>query len=187
MDKTSYLIKQVRQGDEVAFGELYRDYSGAIYGVLLKMTRDEELSNDLLQDVFVKAWRKMDTYDEAKGRFYTWLYRIAKNTALNELRKNKKENYTGEIGVYDTERGFEHLNVDVLDLKGKVRDLDEKYQQVIDLVYFQGFTHQQVCEKFDIPLGTIKTRLRRAIQALADIYKTDGLTILFILLMASNG
>jgi len=189
LEKIDYLIKQIKAGDTKAFEEVYTDYSGAIFGVIMKMLNNPEASADVLQDVFVKAWRKIDSYDPKKGRFYTWLYRIARNTTINHIRAKKPENLIGDIGVYDSRIGTQKLNEDTLDLKGKVAKLDTKYRQVVELIYFKGFTQKEAHQQLDIPIGTVKTRLRKAIQTLNSLY-TDGnmkiLVFLFLIWM-NNG
>ncbi len=186
MDKTNYLVQQVKKGDQNAFSILYDDYSGAIYGVIRNIVKNETDANDVLQDVFIKAWQKIEQYNPEKGRFYTWLFRIARNTSLNHLRAKKPENQTGDFSVYDSVLKGGRLNVDTLDLTQKISKLDKKYQEVLELVYLNGFTHQQAHKILGLPIGTIKTRLRKAIQALGKIYKDDTINYLFILLIISG-
>jgi len=183
MDKTSYLVRQMKNGDKQAFAELYNDYSGAIYGVIIKMIKDEGLANDLLQEVFIKVWQKIGQYNEDKGRFYTWVYRIARNTTINKIRSSKPENHTGDFSVYEHRLNTENLHIDALDLRGKVGSLDQKYKEVVELIYFQGYTHQQVHDLLDIPMGTIKTRLRRALQKLSTIYGHDAKILITLLII----
>ena len=83
MHEESQLISRFKNGDERAFSELYDMYSGAIYHVVLRMTKDEDLSQDLLQETFLSIWHKASQYDPQKGRFYTWAYRIARHKVLN--------------------------------------------------------------------------------------------------------
>ncbi|MBX2845320.1 MAG: sigma-70 family RNA polymerase sigma factor [Saprospiraceae bacterium] len=189
MDKTSYLIKQIKSGDHKAFEELYKDYSGAVYGVILKMVKNQDTASDILQDVFTKAWKKINTYNPEKGRFYTWIYRIARNTTINHIRAQKPENLTGDVSVYETRIGSQKLNDETLDLRGKVAQLEQKYREIVELIYFKGFTQKEVQEQLDIPLGTIKTRLRKAIKTLGEVYKDKGIQLLiaFILIWTTNG
>ena len=82
-------IKQLQGGDKSALYQLYNKYSGALYGVIIRMCNKESLAQEILQDTFLKIWKQIHTYDPNKGRFYTWAYRIARNTTLNALRKEK--------------------------------------------------------------------------------------------------
>ena len=84
------VIARLLSGDNNALYQLYDKYSGALYGVILRMCQDESKAQDLLQETFVKIWKRIETYDLSKGRFYTWAYRIARNTTLNALRNTPK-------------------------------------------------------------------------------------------------
>ena len=99
--KDHEVIARLISGDNNALLQLYDKYSGALYGVILRMCRDRTKAEDLLQETFVKIWNSIDTYDASKGRFYTWAYRIARNTTLNSMRTKDKLIQTDDLSVYD--------------------------------------------------------------------------------------
>lgn len=161
--------------DEKAFSYLYDNYSGALYGVILKVLNQEELANDVLQEVFVKVWKNIEQYDSTKGRLYTWMLNIARNLAIDMLRSKRfqQDQKTTDIdnNVYfnDNKSSSTH-NVDTLGLKKSVMNLKPEFRILVDLAYFQGFTQEEISKTLNIPLGTVKTRLRNAIIELKTVF-----------------
>lgn len=166
------LIIRLKQQDRAAIGELYDAYNGALYGVVLRIVQSPELAQQVLQDTFVKAWRNATSYDAAKGRLFTWLLNIARNTAIDATRTAHYQNSrkTDNLDGLVHQPGGNTLNTDVLGVREVVDSLDEKYKLLIDLVYFQGYTQEEAAEETGIPLGTIKTRLRYAIGELRKVF-----------------
>lgn len=181
MQNDQLLIKQLQDKDERALSSLYDKYSGAVYNVILKMTRDEALSQDLLQETFITVWNKSYQYDSNKGRFYTWIYRIAKNKVLNHLRKHNILIQTDDLSVYNNEEDASSDEIDSNQLKGAVSKLEVHHQQAIDLVYFKGLTHKEAHEEMKVPLGTFKSYVRQALKQLQNIYNADLVVLLLIL------
>ncbi|MEO1487602.1 MAG: RNA polymerase sigma factor [Bacteroidota bacterium] len=163
------LTKRVAEGDERALYQLYNKYSSAIYGVILRMCRDEDQAKDLLQETFVKIWKNIDGYDPEKGRFYTWAYRIARNTVLNSIRKQKNLIQTEDLGVYTNTEAEENPK-DFTVLEGSLAQLEPHHQRAITLVYYMGHTHHEAHKVMDIPLGTFKSYIRQALKQLKAIY-----------------
>lgn len=169
------LIAMLQSKDEKAFNYLYDNYSGALYGVILKVLNQEEVANDLLQEVFVKIWKNIDQYDSSKGRLYTWMLNIARNQAIDTLRSKRfqQDQKTTDIDntVYlnDNTRSSTN-NTDTLGLKKSVMNLKPEFRILVDLAYFQGFTQEEISKTLNIPLGTVKTRLRNAIIELKSVF-----------------
>jgi len=162
------LIQQFQQKDKAAFATLYQMYADNICGVINVILKDPERSQELCNDVFIKIWEKSDQYDTSKGRFFTWILNIARNTAIDELRskshKNQKKNLSVEslVGIYENS---EDLNgkIDTIGLQSLLKGLKDKCILLIDLLYFKGFTQKEVAKELKTPIGTIKTRLRSCI------------------------
>lgn len=162
--------------DEKAFNYLYDNYSGALYGVIWKVLNVEELSNDVLQEVFVKIWKNIDQYDSSKGRLYTWMLNIARNMAIDTLRSKRyqQDQKTTDIEntVYTNDNSRTSFNnTDTLGLRKSVMNLKPEFRTLIDLAYFQGYTQDEISKTLNIPLGTVKTRLRNAIIELKTVFR----------------
>jgi RNA polymerase sigma-70 factor (ECF subfamily) len=164
-----YHINLLKKGDKNALYALYDKYSGALYGVVLRMCRDKELSQDLLQEVFLTIWKKIDQYDASKGKFYTWAYRIARNKTLNALRKTDTLIQNEDISVYNDMKG--EIPPDYSELNGVLKNLEDHHQKVIELVYFKGYTHREAHKEMGIPLGTFKSYVRQALIQLRTNYQ----------------
>ncbi|MBT8244164.1 MAG: sigma-70 family RNA polymerase sigma factor [Winogradskyella sp.] len=174
------LIKQLQANDERALSLLYDKYSGALYSVIIKMTGDEGLSQDLLQESFITIWDKSHQYNPEKGRFYTWAYRIAKNKVLNYLRKTDILIQTDDLSVYENNDEPDTINRDFFELNGAITKLEAHHQKAIELVYFKGLTHREAHAEMDVPLGTFKSYIQQALKQLRVNYIK---IIVFLLLM----
>ncbi|WP_425077338.1 RNA polymerase sigma factor [Psychroserpens sp. S379A] len=166
------IVQLLEKGDKKALRLLYEHYSDSLYGVILKVTINEEIAQDALQETFVKVWKNAKKYDSKKAKLFTWLYRIAKNTAIDKLRsfnnRFDKEVQIDKSNVYILPTA--NLNQDVLDLKEHVARLDKKYQIVLKALFFEGMTQQEASDELDIPLGTIKSRLKIGLRELKKVY-----------------
>lgn len=178
------LITNLQQGDKNALYTLYDRYSAAIYGVIIRMCKKEDVAQDILQESFIKIWKSINQYNSDKGRFYTWAYRIAKNTTLNELRKSKSLIQTEDLSVY-TEKETEEANETYPEINGMIKTLDSHHQEAIELVYFKGYTHRQAHKEMGIPLGTFKSYIRQALSKLRENYPTE--LLLFMIFMETMG
>lgn len=165
------LVLLLKQQSRDAFTYLYNNYSAVLYGVIRKVVYDEQTAQDVLQEVFVKIWNNIDRFDAAKGRIYTWMINIARNAAIDKLRSKgeimKGKIQTGEDVVYNVQ---EQLNTeqqtDTIGLRKLVAELKPEYQAIVNLAYFKGFTLDEISKTLEIPLGTVKTRMRAAMQLL---------------------
>jgi RNA polymerase sigma factor (sigma-70 family) len=174
----SVLIEKLTQRDQQAFHWLYDQYSPALYGVVLRIVRDDDQAADLLQDIFVKIWKNLDAYDATKGRLFTWMLNIARNTAIDSLRSRKTQPATAirtdeeNVHIIDRQHNTEQPNPDHIGIKEVVNQLRPERKQLIDLVYFGGYTHEEAAEELNLPLGTVKTRVRAALQELKQLFKS---------------
>lgn len=168
----SELVHLLQQRGQHVFSYLYDNYSGALLSIIYNIVKDEELANDVLQEVFVKIWRQVESYDSSKGRLFTWMLNIARNASIDTVRsksyQNNQKNQELSENVYSA-AGSAQLQVDQIGLRKLVHKLKEEYRVLIDLSYFQGFTQDEISKMLDIPLGTVKTRLRTALNQLRGI------------------
>jgi len=161
-------VSLLKNRDRRAFNYLYDNYSGALYSIVLQVLSDTELANDVLQEVFINIWRKIDIYDPLKGRLFTWMLNIARNASIDTLRskgyQNTQKNQSLPEYVDLNKPGqTTEVNIDNIGLKKLLERLREEYRVLIDLAYFKGYTHEEIAELEKIPLGTVKTRIRNAL------------------------
>lgn len=171
--KTTYseqeLVILLQERNEKAFGYLYDNYSGAIYGIINAIVTDKEIANDVLQNVFINIWRKIESYDASKGRLFTWMLNIARNASIDEIRSKGFRHSQQNQSINDNEdassTSFGPIYEDV-GLKKILTNLKSEWRVLVDLSYFQGFTHEEISKILNIPLGTVKTRIRSALSQL---------------------
>lgn len=162
------LVARLKRKDKMALSYLYDHYSGALYGVVMRIVQDEKVAEEVLQDVFMRIWDKIDSYDQSKSRLFTWMFNLSKNMAIDKLRSRelKKAGKTVEIAnnVYTLDRDYlVHQNIDSIGLKEVIVKLRDEERLILELVYLKGYTQSEVSESQGIPLGTVKTRLRMAL------------------------
>lgn len=162
------LVSLLQQRSDTAFSYLYDNYAGALNGIIHQIVPESETANDVLQEVFVSIWRKIESYDPAKGRLFTWMLNIARNASIDKIRsrsyRNNLKNQTLADNVHDP------LNLQVIKpvydnigLRKIISQLKEEQRTLIELSYFQGYTHEEIAKVMNIPLGTVKTRIRSAL------------------------
>lgn len=175
-DNYLHTIKRFQSRDESIIAELYDNYGSALYGVIRRIINDDQLAEDILQDSFLKIWQNSNKFDPQKGRLYTWMYRISKNTAINYLKSKAEKIHSNQTEMDDKFQNLkiQNPNIDVIDLRGQVNLLKENQREIIFLLYFRAFTQQEVSDHLDLPLGTVKTRTRMALQALRKIYNDQS-------------
>jgi RNA polymerase sigma factor (sigma-70 family) len=161
------LVTLLQQRSEKAFSYLYDNYAGALNGIISSIITESETANDILQDVFVNIWKKIDSYDSSKGRLFTWMLNIARNAAIDKLRSRSFKDGLKNQPLSDNvdNRVDSHVNPSVNDvgLKKIISKLKDEQRLLVDLSYFQGFTHEEIAKAMNIPLGTVKTRIRSAL------------------------
>ncbi|MFS4467997.1 RNA polymerase sigma factor [Maribacter sp. 2210JD10-5] len=167
------LVERFQKKDAMAFEKLYDMYSENICGVINTIVKDDALAQELCQDVFIKIWKNAANYNSSKGRFFTWILNIARNTAIDEIRsrsyKDQKRNLSADFFVGILENREENAStVDTSRLKKMLSNLKEKCVQLIELLYFRGYTQKEAAEELDIPVGTVKTRNRSCISQLRE-------------------
>ncbi|GGG30534.1 RNA polymerase [Dokdonia pacifica] len=174
-----HIVELLKAQDERAIGLLYDHYADALFGVAIKVTKDEVLAQDVLQESFVKIWKNAHKYDSSKARLFTWLFRVVQNTAIDAVRsrqrKTTKEIQIEESNVYSipsTKFAIEHL-----DIASHADGLEDKYRVVIDALFFQGMTQQEASDELNIPLGTVKSRLKIGLRELRKLF---GIVIVFL-------
>lgn len=169
------LVGQLKMRRQSAFVYLYDNYAGALHTVVVAIILDREFANDVLQEVFVKIWKQIESYDETKGRLFTWMTNIARNAAIDLIRskdfKNGQKNRELTESVYTSGDNSAQTPIERIGLRKLVHQLKEDHKILVELSYFQGFTQEEIAKMLDIPLGTVKTRLRAAMTQLKQLVK----------------
>lgn len=163
----SMLSEKNPEGMEI----LYDNYAPALYGVIHRIIQEDEPAADVLKETFLKIWTQFRQYDPAKGSLFTWMISQARNQAIDQMisaghHRDLKTRGWMQNGSESGLASRDAYNPETIGPKEMVRKLDPEYKQVIDLLFFGGFTQREVAEKLNIPLGTVKTRSRAALQKL---------------------
>ncbi len=165
------LIAGLRAKDRKTTEYLYEKYSRALYAVISRIIFDQDIAEEVFHDSFIKITRKIDSYDESKGRLYTWMANICRNSAIDKTRSKELSQSAKTNTIDDFVYGLESQSgtmdhVDGIGVKELMNQLNDDQKFIIEYIYFKGYTHSEVSEEFDIPLGTVKSRVRAAIQVL---------------------
>lgn len=172
------LVQMIKSGNEKGFHILYDNYSGALFGILKKLVNRTDVAEDLLQDAFVKIWKNIDGFDPMRGSLFTWMLQIARNQAIDYLRSSCYRQQMSHINNEVYAHHVEHLYntdanmciVESKELKNKANQLNPKYAAVIDMIFIYGCTHEQTSSLLDLPLGTVKSRSRKGLSLLKNIF-----------------
>ena len=158
----------MRAGDETAMADLYDRYSGIVYGVALRVLGNTTAAEDVLQEVFLQLWRNPQAFDADRGRLPAWLAVIARNRAIDHLRKRPPEDDIEDLAV-STGVNLENATAQRLAVD-KVRrvlaQLPAEQRRLLEMAFFEGMTHSEIAAKTGEALGTIKTRIRTGLLAL---------------------
>ncbi|MBC7411122.1 MAG: sigma-70 family RNA polymerase sigma factor [Bacteroidia bacterium] len=166
----------IKNRNQQAFAYLYDNYSRAIFGIINNIVTCTEEAEDVLQNTFVKIWNNFESYDSTKGRLYTWMINIARNMAIDCTRskheKNKSKIQDSIDDVYVINNTYADTNgTDAIGLKAVVDSLKDDYKLMIQLAYYKGYTQDEISKELNIPLGTVKTRVRNALLKLRELSK----------------
>jgi RNA polymerase sigma-70 factor (ECF subfamily) len=166
------LVTAVRSGDQSAMAVLYDRYSSIVYSVALRVLQDTGAAEDVLQDIFMQLWRKPAAFDASRGNMDAWLAVIARNRAIDALRRRRPQDDIAEVIVSvepdlateaDRTRAMEKV-------RGALQTMPPAQRAALEMAYFEGLTHAEIAEKTGDPLGTIKTRIRTGLLTLRKVF-----------------
>jgi len=170
--KDQIIIGLLRDNNREGISMLYDHYSPALYGIILRIVKTHELAEEVLQEAFVKIWKNFESFDENKGKLFTWIINIARNSAIDQTRLKSFNRTIQPIeNTVHIEEESAALLPETMDLKDLIKKLGKEHQEIIDIVYFQGYTHVEAAEALNLQLGTLKTRLRAAIKKLREMFE----------------
>jgi RNA polymerase sigma-70 factor, ECF subfamily len=177
------LVNLAANGDEAAFGVLYRRLAPALYGMAFRMMNDAKEAEDVLQEGFTYIWRKANTYDPGRSSAYAWAVMIVRNKAIDKLRARQRgerlrEKVTSESGLFadqvDTSAQEPVSRERKVQVREALQQIAPEQRQAVELAFFSGLTHEQIAERLGTPLGTIKARIRRGLLRLRDFFEEEG-------------
>jgi len=185
------VISLIRDRDELGLSYLYDHYAAALNGIILRVVGCEKSAEEILQQTFLKVWDKIDLYNEEKSTLFTWMAAIARNSAI-DLKRTKKYERNKDLESWDIKQHETTQTLESnaqIDTKKLLLLIKPKYRTVIDCIYLEGHSHREAAELLDIPLGTVKSRLRLGLGEMRQLLKSEKLlfisslvTILYILL-----
>jgi RNA polymerase sigma-70 factor (ECF subfamily) len=174
------LISMLSERNTEGLEILYDNYSSALYGVINRIIQNDEIAEDVLQETFLKIWNNFSQYDSGKGRLFTWIVNIARNMSIDKVRskdfsqnqKNHSLTHFVSSMDFDSQPAY---NPETIGLKEMVRKLEPEYRQIIDILFFGGYSQTEAAEKLNIPLGTVKTRSRAALMKLRMQFEKESI------------
>lgn len=176
-----HIIQLLRSDRRAAVAQIYDHYADTLYGVVYTMLNDEALAKDVLQESLIKVWKNAGAYDQKKARLFTWLLTIARNTAIDKLRgEGRRSDAMIQSQDSNVDKVQSAVNPDHIDIHKHIHQLDAKYSKVIYALFFKGLTQEEASEELEIPVGTVKSRLRIGLRELKSIYQ-DPLVLLVLL------
>lgn len=159
------LIRSLRQGETKAFSRLYDSYAPALYQIVLKIVKEEQLAQDVLQEAFVRIFHHFPDYDPGKGRLFTWLLNVTRNLAIDQIRslafRQRSLTHSFDMGK-EYPLCLQTHQAELTGLQDLLLPLRAEEKILLELVFYQGYSGPEVARQLDIPLGTVKTRLRTA-------------------------
>lgn len=173
MDSTieinAVLAKRLKNQDATAMDYLYDNYSASLFGIISRIVNHREMAEDTLVEVFMKIWNQIDQYDQEKGTLFTWMYKIARNQAIDKTRSKdyKTSQKSNDIDNYvDMFEDNSTDKTDYIGLKEAIAILGEECKKFIQLNFFMGYSHAEISKKEDMALGSLKTKIRRCLKNL---------------------
>jgi RNA polymerase sigma-70 factor, ECF subfamily len=174
----SALVEQMMAGDESALGALYDRYSGMIFAMLVRILRDPPAAEEIMQDLFLQLWRGAARFDAARGSLPAWLMVIGRNRALSRLRTREYREVAEDIDAFPANAVASSVNLAdeaernllMEKLKVAMAALPAEQREAVELAYFEGMTQTEIAARTNSPLGTVKSRVRTAMQSLKDVF-----------------
>lgn len=172
------LLRSISQGDQTAFLALYARYGSAVYGLALRIVDIQVVAEEVTQDVFLKVWQQPGRWDPALGRFPGWLMTTARNAAIDRLRREQRHRQSeppaSDFVAEESQGAPSPMDAPLWatghDLHAVIAQLAPEQQKLIELAYYKGYTHSELARLLNMPLGTVKTRLRAAISQLRALW-----------------
>lgn len=169
------LVQRLIERDQAALSQLYQQYSGLVYSIALRVVQNSSLAEEVTQDTFLKVWNQPTSWDSGRGKFVSWLLTITRYTAIDRLRMEQRRPNQNAVELDDLRVGQRGLADDPSWQDGRLlrtllQRLPDDQVQVIELAFFEGMSHSEMAEYLNLPLGTVKTRVRLGLQKLRSLW-----------------
>jgi RNA polymerase sigma-70 factor (ECF subfamily) len=174
------LLLRVKDRDQSALSELYDRYSSLVFTMVLKVVKATDEAEDLLQEIFMQIWNKASLFAEDKGSVFTWIVTIARRKAIDRLRSKDRINKGGSLDddlfittIADTAYMSNPLHAAISNeyeslMREGLNQLSAEQRTILELSYYEGFTQEQISKRLNVPLGTVKTRMRQGLMKLRE-------------------
>ncbi len=184
--RDNHFIELIRNQDQTGLAGLYDEYASPLLGIIIRIVKNKELAEEILQQTMLKVWNKISLYDPDKSNLFTWIAKIARNTAIDKSRLKSFSNIQKTDSLDSTVLDIAESQESSLkmDVQKMTSILDPKYKLVLDKLYLEGYSQSDLSKELDIPLGTIKTRVRMAINILRTEFKDEKKYFLGLLLLS---
>jgi RNA polymerase sigma-70 factor, ECF subfamily len=177
----SALVEHMKAGDERALAALYDRYSGMLFAMLLRILRDRQAAEEVLQDLFLQLWRNAGSFDASRGSLPAWLMVIGRNRAISRLRRRSSQEMTEDVEAWPASAVASPVDIEgemqrallTEKLRAAMAALPREQREAVELAYFEGMTQTEIAERTGSPLGTVKSRVRAALQSLKELFD-DG-------------
>ena len=163
------IIDLLKRRDESGLSKLYDRYAPVLFGVIIRIVQDKGLGEEILQQTFLKIWNNIESFNPEKGSLYSWMAVIARRSALDEVRLKgfiNRKNVDYGVDMSALNHSSKSPLSSNLDSNTLLNKLDHKYREVLEYVYLYGYSHRDTAEILGLPLGTIKTRIKKAMDLL---------------------
>lgn len=174
----THLLQGIAERDQRAFLALYERYGNLVYSLALRVVRHQVIAEEVTQDVFLKVWQQPTRWNPALGQFSSWLLTITRNAGIDRLRKERRHwapahDYVDPLAELGEKNAISENAYwfDGLLLARLLQQLPAEQRQLIELAFYQGYTHSELAENLQLPLGTVKTRLRTGLQKLRTLWE----------------
>jgi len=166
------IVEGLKAKDRATYNYLYDNYSDKLFGIALNITQKKDIAEDVLQESFVKVYKNIGRFNPDRGSLFTWMLNITRNGAIDKIRygqESRKIQFDTLNVNMDTETNPEIKRANQ-ELWETLNELDDDHKEVLKLSYYYGFSHSDISEKLDMPLGSVKSKIRIALRELRKIY-----------------
>lgn len=189
-ERQDIVLQLLLQRKEEGMRKLFQYYSGALLALIIPIVSNREVAEEVLQDVLLRIWNNIGSYDSKKSRLFTWMARIARNASIDKTRSKEYKQLFKTNTIDDSvgrSKQFSHTtSTDGIGVASLLHKLDDNHRLLLELLYLQDYTQSEAAKALDIPLGTVKTRARRAILQLRSMLANEMVWLAFMIFTSHN-